>query len=398
MSVRQWLPIAGIVISVFVFNMSEFMPIGLLTSISEDFGTSEATTGMIVSMYAWAVALLSLPIMLLARRIEYKKLLLASVGTFTLFQFISGMSVSYWMLMASRIGVAIGHSVFWSIAAMLAVKVIPNGNDKLAIGLVATGTSIAMIAGLPLGRVIGLIMGWRTTFFSIAAVSFLTMVLLALVFPRVDNPGTFTLKRVPDIFRNKVLVGIYILVATLVTGVYTCYSYIEPFLEYVADMSEGMITIALIVFGMAGILGSIIFSKFYASLKYRLMTLTLVSITASLALLLPSSSSPAGVVMVIILWGTSIACFNTIFQNEVLAATPVDASAVAMSLFSGIYNLGIALGSMVGGAVTNHDIGYIGYVGAAMALAGTLFTVFYLVRMIRRYESERNASVVPDGE
>ena len=398
MSIRQWLPIAGIVISVFVFNMSEFMPIGLLTSISEDFGTSEATTGMIVSMYAWAVALLSLPIMLLARRIEYRKLLLASVGTFTLFQFISGMSVSYWMLMASRIGVAIGHSVFWSIAAMLAVKVIPNGNDKLAIGLVATGTSIAMIAGLPLGRVIGLIMGWRTTFFSIAAVSFLTMVLLALVFPRVDNPGTFTLKRVPDIFRNKVLVGIYILVATLVTGVYTCYSYIEPFLEYVADMSEGMITIALIVFGMAGILGSIIFSKFYASLKYRLMTLTLVSITASLALLLPSSSSPAGVVMVIILWGTSIACFNTIFQNEVLAATPGDAPAVAMSLFSGIYNLGIALGSMVGGAVTNHDIGYIGYVGAAMALAGTLFTVFYLVRMIRRCESERNASMVPDGE
>ena len=73
MSGRQWLPLIGIALSVFIFNMSEFMPIGLLTAISDDFSISESKAGLIISVYAWAVAILSLPIMLLLRKMEYRR-------------------------------------------------------------------------------------------------------------------------------------------------------------------------------------------------------------------------------------------------------------------------------------------------------------------------------------
>ena len=70
MAFRQWLPLIGLTVSVFIFNMSEFMPVGLLTSIADDFGTSESQTGLIISFYAWAVAICSLPLMLLLRKVS----------------------------------------------------------------------------------------------------------------------------------------------------------------------------------------------------------------------------------------------------------------------------------------------------------------------------------------
>ena len=203
MTPRQWLPLIAIVICVFIVNMSEFMPIGLLTDIANDFDISESKAGLLISFYAWAVAILSLPIMLLLRKMEYRRMFLMTIAIFAFFQILSGISSSYGMLMASRIGVAVAHSIFWSIATPLAVRVVPPELQKLALSAVATGTSVAMIAGLPLGRVIGLALGWRMTFIVIAVVSIVALVLLVFVFPRMENPGTFTLKRLPVMLSNR---------------------------------------------------------------------------------------------------------------------------------------------------------------------------------------------------
>lgn len=260
MTPRQWLPLIAIVICVFIVNMSEFMPIGLLTDIATDFDISESKAGLLISFYAWAVAILSIPIMLLLRKMEYRRMFLMTIALFAFFQILSGISSSYGMLMASRIGVAVAHSIFWSIATPLAVRVVPPELQKLALSAVATGTSVAMIAGLPLGRVIGLALGWRMTFIVIAVVSIIALVLLIFVFPRLENPGTFTLKRLPGLLSNRVLIGIYVMLAIYVTGYYTGYSYIEPFLQQVAGFSETMTTVALTVFGAFGIVGSILFT------------------------------------------------------------------------------------------------------------------------------------------
>ena len=82
MTSKQWLPLVGLTCSAFVFNTSEFMPIGLLTDIASSFGISEATAGIMISVYAWAVMLLSLPLMVFASRFEYKKLMLGVVALF----------------------------------------------------------------------------------------------------------------------------------------------------------------------------------------------------------------------------------------------------------------------------------------------------------------------------
>lgn len=390
MSPRQWLPLIGITICVFIFNMSEFMPIGLLTDIATDFSVSESTAGMIISIYAWAVAILSLPIMLLLRKMEYRRMLLMCVGLFAFFQVLSGISSNYWMLVVSRLGVAVAHSVFWSIASPLAVKVVAPELQKLAISMVAAGTSIAMIAGLPLGRIIGLAMGWRMSFITIAVVSVMALVLLMVVFPKVENPGTFTLGRLPGLFRIKVLVGIYVVVAVFVTGYYTGYSYIEPFMMQIAGLSESMTTVALTVFGLAGIVGSMVFTKYYDRSRFGFIILALSGLCTCLFMLRISATAMIAVMVVCALWGFFATMFNVSFQNEAIRASPSDATAIAMSMFSGIYNVGIATGSLIGGTVTEMmSVGMIGYVGGVFTLVAVVFTMAYLIKHMKKNDEER---------
>ncbi len=236
MTGKQWLALAGIAVAAFVFNSSEFMPVGLLTDIGKTFGTNEATTGMLVSVYAWAVMLLSVPLMIIATRLDFRRLLLVVIVVFLVGQVLTSLSTSYWMLMAARMVVACAHSVFWAIAAPIAVRLVPKNKRALALSVVETGTAVAAIVGLPLGRAIGLAVGWRLTFAIVAVISALLLVYLLITLPWVPGAEPFSIGQLPGLFQNKGLVALFILTALYAWGYYTGYSYIEPFLLQVAGL------------------------------------------------------------------------------------------------------------------------------------------------------------------
>lgn len=232
---RNWLPVIGLTFSTFIFNTSEFIPIGLLTDIASDFSITESKAGILITVYAWVVALASLPLMMAFSKTENKKLLLSIVALFTASHILSGFSSSYYMLMASRIGVACAHAIFWSMVTPLAVRVAPEGRRSVALSFIITGSSVAMIVGLPLGRAVGLMVGWRATFLLIGAISALILVLLAIVLPKAPSDNDVSLKSLPALIKRPVLIGIYLLTVITITGHFTVYSYIEPFLGQVAQ-------------------------------------------------------------------------------------------------------------------------------------------------------------------
>lgn len=163
-TLRQWLPLVGLTCCAFVFNTSEFMPIGLLTDIAASFSLTEAQAGIMISVYAWGVMLLSLPLMVFASRFEFKRMLLGVLAVFSLGQFLSAVAPTYPILVCARLVVACAHAVFWSVASIMASRLVDTRHGALAISMIATGSSIAQIFGLPLGRAIGLAVGWRMTF------------------------------------------------------------------------------------------------------------------------------------------------------------------------------------------------------------------------------------------
>ena len=385
LTIREWLPLIGMTVAAFIFNTSEFMPIGLLTDIADDFQITEAKAGMLISAYSWAVMLLSLPLMLLASRISFRKLLLGTIALFGIGQVLSAVATGYAMLMAARIIVACAHAVFWSIASPAAVKIVPEKFRSFAMSMVVTGTSIAMIFGLPLGRIVGLYVGWRMTFFCVAVVAFLALIYMAFVFPKVEGGTSFKTKELPVILKNQVMLGI-ILMSFLVAGAYyTGYSYIEPFLKQVAMFKDNLVTITLMLFGAAGILGSFLFSCVYDKHRYHFIRASITLIAVVMLCLKPASKFTWTMILICMLWGMAVTAFSVTFQSETIKAVPEEASAVAMSMFSGIYNLGIGCGTWIGGLVCTHaSMGYIGFAGGIMAVIAILYCSFILIPQMKR--------------
>ncbi len=374
LSLSSWLSLLGLSFATFIFNTSEFIPIGLLTDIRTDFGLTEASAGMLISVYAWAVMLLSLPLMLLVSRMELRRLMLWLVALFTIFQVGSFMAGSYAVLMASRIGVACTHAVFWSVISPIAVRIVPDKFRAVALSMVVTGSSVAMVLGMPLGRVIGLHLGWRMTFLSIGIFSALTFLYLAWRLPSLPSRGGFSVRQLPGLLRQKGITGLYIFTLLISTSFYVAYSYIEPFLKDVAHMPSPTITLTLILFGCAGFLGSVAFSKFYGRNRKRFVTVIVLATTLCLAILCPAANVPAAVIAVCAVWGMGSTAYNVSMQSNVILATSPESTSVAMSIFSGIFNLGIGSGAYIGGAICTHSsLAYVGYAGAAFGLIGLLY-------------------------
>ena len=384
-TIRQWLPLIGLTCAAFIFNTSEFMPIGLLTDISASFHISEAATGVMISVYAWGVMLLSLPLMVFASRFDLRRLLLAVVALFACGQFLSAAAPTFPILVLARLVVAAAHAIFWSIASVMAARLVDAEHGALALSMIATGSSIAQIFGLPLGRAIGLAVGWRMTFCVVGAVAAAILVYQAVVFPVMPAGERFALGQLPSLIRHRVLLALYAVTIFMSCSYYVGYSYIEPFLQQVAHLDAGTITMALTVFGFAGLLGSVSFSRFFDGYRFGFLLGVIGGLALSLLLMQAASFSLASVLALCVLWGLCATAFNVAFQAEVISFTQASASAVAMSIFSGLFNLGIGCGTAIGGAVVSRGaIAGIGYVGAGIGAVGVICTVAWLFPAIRR--------------
>lgn len=384
MTSRQWMALAGLTLSAFMLNTSEFMPIGLLTDIATSFGIGEAAAGVMITVYAWAVMLLSLPLMIAASRVEFKRLLLGVLVVFAAGQALSAAAPTFAILVGARIVVACAHVIFWSIASVMATRLVSVRHASIALSMIATGTSIAMIFGMPLGRAIGLALGWRMTFGAVGAVSALVAMYLAFVLPKMPAGDPFTLDKLPVLLRNRQLVVMYVVTVLFATAYYTGYSYIEPFLAQVGGMDPSAITAALTVFGCAGLLGSFLFSRVYDGRRRAFLACSVAGMVVALFALRAVAADFGATSATFVLWGCCATAFNVAFQSEIIKAVENDESSVAMSIFSGLFNFGIGAGSALGGfVVTSISVEMLGLVGGAVGVVCLLLTVGVLFKLMR---------------
>ena len=364
-------PVMILTVAAFVFNASEFAPIGILSSIAADLSRTESEIGFLISVYAWVVMIMSLPLMVVFSRMEYKRLMIGVLALFTASHALSGFASGYGMLMVSRVGVACSHAIFWSIATPLAVKVAPRGKKSTAMALIVAGSSVAQILGMPLCRVVGLAMGWRYTFLLLGAIAAVALAMLCLFFPQVKNDSDFSIRHLPRIFRNKRLLMIYITIIAFVLGHFTVYSYIEPYLLNEAAMDAHIVTGVLIMFGIAGIAASFLFSAFYPERRRLLVYASSFFLPFVICMLQFVKVSLWGTVITCIVWGTAMTLINMILQARLMKVER-RATTIAMSLYSGLYNLGIGGGAAIGGYICDKSgIGAICTFGAVIALAGS---------------------------
>ena len=367
---KQWVSVCALAVGAFIFNTTEYIPIALLSDIGQSFKMQATEVGMMITVYAWIVALLSLPLMLMTKNIERRKLLLALFALFVVFHALSFFSWNFNILLISRIGIALTHAVFWSITASLAVRLAPTGKTNQALGLLSTGTVLAMVLGIPLGRVVGQYFGWQLSFLLIGVCAAGVMLVLAKNLPALPSQNTGSLSSLPSLFRRRNLMLLYAMTVLIITAHFTAYSYIEPFVLQIGHFKAEQVTIVLSLYGLAGFAASYLFGKWFAKSQRLFMLGAVTVILLSALLLLPFASSPYAVYALVFIWGVAIVIVSLGMVSKVLSFAS-DATDVANSIYSGLYNVGIGGGALLGHYVTVwFGLSNIGIAGALLAAAG----------------------------
>ncbi|MEM5366067.1 sugar transporter [Paraburkholderia azotifigens] len=367
---HSWWGVLALALSAFIFNTTEFVPVALLSSIGDSLSIPPTDVGIMLTIYAWAVALVSLPLTVLTRHVERRKLLTWVLLLFVGCHIVTGVAWNFSVLAIGRLGIACAHAIFWSISVSLVVRLAPADKKSRALGLLATGTSLAMVAGIPIGRMIGEALGWRMTFQVIAIAAVAVLLLLRATLPLLPSEQAGSLRSVPVLLRNPTLMCLYLVTLLLVTAHFTAYTYVEPFIQHVNHASNSRITFILTLFGAAGIPAALCFNRLYPHQPDRFMQGAVLTIAACLLILFPCSLSIVTLSVHSFIWGGAIICFGLGMQAWVLRLAP-NATDLAVSIFSGLYNVAIGAGALFGNHVANdYGIAWIGTFGGMIAGLG----------------------------
>lgn len=347
---KSWGAVFAMSLAAFVLVASEFMPVSLLTPIAADLHVTEGQAGQGISVSGLFALFTSLLIASVAARIDRKPLLLS----LTLLMILSGTVVAfapnYWVFMIGRalIGVAIGG--FWSLSAATAMRLVPDDQITRAMATVNGGNALATVIAAPLGSFLGALIGWRGAFLCVIPVAIVACVWLLLSLPPMKSQsgsGTGNVFRLMK--RTPVALGM-LAVSVFFMGQFMLFTYLRPFLETVTHVSVSMLSLMLLVLGIAGLAGTFLIEAFLKNGLHR--TLIVIPILmAVIALALVSFGSSAATTTVLLgLWGL-VATAAPVGWWTWLARTLPDAAEAGGGLMVAIIQLAITSGATVGGLV-----------------------------------------------
>ncbi|MEI9850265.1 MAG: MFS transporter [Sphingomonas sp.] len=363
-------------VGAFGIGVTEFAPMGLLPVIAGDLGASIPAAGLLISAYALGVVI-GAPLMTLTTgRVPRRTLLIALAGIFTLGNLLAAVSGSYSMLLAARILTAFNHGAFFGVGSIVAAGLVPPERRAGAVAAMFMGLTIANVVGVPLATWAGEHLGWRASFWGIAALGLVTMAALRATLPALPAPrGGNAMAELRVLARGRVL-GALGLTVVGSSAMFTVFTYIAPILRDATHASLGFVTAMLVLYGLGLTAGNWLGGRFADRSVDRTLAVTLASLTVILiafAALMPFAAPTA---VLVFLWGVASFALVPPLQVRVMAAA-ADAPNLASSVNIGAFNLGNALGAALGGGVIAAGLGY-----PAVALAGAVTSAAGLVAVL----------------
>lgn len=369
------MPIAVLALTAGAFGIgtTEFIIMGLLVQVAEEMQVAISTAGLLISGYALGV-FVGAPILTLAtRRMPRKSVLLGLMAIFTLGNVACALAPDYASLMAARVLTALAHGTFFGVGSVVATSLVPEEKRASAIATMFVGLTVATLLGVPFGAWLGLELGWRSTFWAVAAIGIAALVILAAFVPahvgRDDQPTPIG-QEVRAMAQPQVLLGFAMTVLGF-AGVFTVFTYVQPILTRVTGFSEAAVSPILLVFGAGLAIGNIWGGRLADRGLGRSLVATLSGLALVLLMLAPALHAQVAAVAMLGLLG--VAAFATVapLQLRVLEKAGPAGRNLASSLNIAAFNLGNALGAWAGGVTIDHGPGLAALPFAAAALTGT---------------------------
>ncbi|MAL57520.1 MAG: MFS transporter [Brevundimonas sp.] len=370
-------PLLALAAGAFGIGVTEFAPMGLLPVIATDLGVSIPTAGLLISAYALGV-MLGAPLMTLTTgRMPRRALLIGLAAVFTVGNLLSAISTDYAMLLIARVITSLNHGAFFGVGSIVAAGLVAPNRQAGAVAAMFMGLTIANVVGVPLATWAGEALGWRASFWGIAAIGVGVMAALRLTLPQLPAPtGGDIAAELRVLSRGPVLAALALTVIGS-SAMFTVFTYIAPILRDQTHASLGFVTAMLVTYGLGLTLGNWLGGRFADKSVDRTLIVTLAALSAILVAFAVAMPFAVPTSILVFLWGIASFALVPPLQVRVMAAAG-DAPNLASAMNIGAFNLGNALGAAVGGAVIAGGLGYpaVSLAGAVASGLGLLLVLF----------------------
>lgn len=365
------IPLFALALGAFGIGVTEFSPMGMLPVIAADLAVSIPTAGMLISAYAFGV-LLGAPLMtLLFANMGRRKLLVLSMGIFTLGNLLSALADSYNMLLLGRIVTSFNHGVFFGVGSVVAISIVPAEKRAGAVAAMFSGLTLATIGGVPLAAYVGEVIGWRPAFFAMAAIGLVTMLALRWSLPPLQSDNKANIRQELAVLAQGPVLTALLLTVVSSSAMFTVFTYIVPILREQTQAGTTFVTAMLVLYGVGLAVGNYLGGRFADRALALTLLLSLLAVAVLLVLFAFAATSPLLVVPLVFGWGVAsfalVPPLQTLVVQQACAAPNL---AAAMNI--GAFNLGNAAGAAFGALVIDAGLSlhYVPLAGAATAVAG----------------------------
>ncbi len=372
------LALLALTISAFAIGTTEFVIVGLIPTIAEQIGVTVPSAGLLVTIYALGVAIGAPVLTALTSRIPRKLLLVGLMVLFTLGNLLAWQSPSYESLVIARLLTGLAHGVFFSIGSTIATSLVAKEKAASAIAIMFGGLTVALVTGVPLGTFIGQQFGWRETFLAVSLIGAVATVASIILVPNnIKNQGSAGVREQMKVLTHPRLLLIYAITALGYGGVFTTFTFLAPMMQELAGFSAPTVSWILLAYGVAVAVGNIWGGKL-ADRHGAVRALSFIFAALAVLLLVFQFTASHSIAALLTVITMGVFAFGNVPGLQVYVVqkaaqyTP-NAVDVASGLNIAAFNIGIALGSVIGGqTVASLGLAQTPWIGALIVVVALL--------------------------
>ncbi|WP_207840029.1 MFS transporter [Williamsia soli] len=391
----SWLGVTSLSVGVFALVMSEFLPASLLSRVAADLDVTEGVAGQSVAITAIVAAISGLIIPVVLSRIDRRHLMIALSLLAVASDLLVAVAPSYPVLLAARVllGIAIGG--FWALAISITARLVPASRLGFGLTIVNVGVSLATVAAVPLGTLLGEIWGWRTVFALAAGVGMIAVVLQVVALPSIPSVPSGGFRPLLQTLRSRLIQVCLFSMALMGAGHFAGFTYIRPAADEVGGFDADQLAVLLLVYGVGIVVGNLVAGPLAdRTLRIAALLFPLVLGLAMIAFALTGGNAVA-LFAAAALWGVGFGALPTVISTWLARAEPRHLESVG-GLQTAVFQVAIALGAFVGGLLVDG----VGVQSAVIlgGLAAVLGAVILVVVKPRRPLGEEAAEGDIKGE
>ncbi|MFH8385384.1 MFS transporter [Kitasatospora sp. NPDC018058] len=349
--VRGWLAVVSVMTGIFSIVTTELLPIGLLTPIGATFRIPDGTAGLMMTLPGIVAAVAAPVVTVAVRRADRRGVLCGLMLALALADLVNALAPGYWAVLAARVVLGVVIGAFWSIGAGLAPRLVAAERQGRANTVIFSAVPLGSVLGVPTGVLLGHLAGWRAAFAAMAVLSLAVFAALAATLPPLPPQAPAHLAVLRGLLRTRAVRAGLAVTLLLVTAHFGTYTYVTPFLEDVTHAGPDAVTVFLLVYGIAGVVGN--FAGGAWAGRWRSTFTTAIGLLAASVLLLPVlGTTRPGAALLLVVWGLAYGAVPVCAQTWFVRAAP-HAPEAATAVFTASFQATISIGALAGGVVVD---------------------------------------------